>query len=127
MAFSCEDCGRDDFKSERGLASHRRAKHPPQREGPVFAATELAVKASSHLTDADRGTVAVLMDLARTIDGMDDRDAEAPLDNVTIPTYLKYSDALGLTPLSRLKLEKPEVRGGKLAELRSIRGGRAVG
>jgi len=127
MAFSCGECGRDDFRTERGLASHCRAKHPPQREGPVFAATELAVSAASHLTDSDAGTVAVLMDLARTIDGMDDRDAEAPLDNVTIPTYLKFSDALGLTPLSRLKLEKPEVKGGKLAELRSIRGGRAVG
>ena len=127
MAFSCDECGRDNFRTGAGLASHRRAKHPPQRDGPVWAATKIALDAADHLSDEDSGTVAVLLDLARTIDGMDDRDAEAPLDNVTIPTYLKFSDALGLTPLSRLKLEKPEVKGGKLAELRSIRGGRAMG
>jgi hypothetical protein len=126
MSLTCDQCGRD-FKSERGLVLHCRAKHPPQRDGEIFAATEVSVAAADHLSAADAGTVAVLLDLARTIDGMGERDADAPLDNVTIPTYLKYSDALGLTPLSRLKLEKPEVRGGKLAELRSIRGGKKVG
>jgi len=74
----------------------------------------------------DDGTVAVLLDLARVIDGMESKDPDAPMDNVTKPTYLKYASELGLTPLSRLKLGKPEDRSGsKLAELRSIRGGKA--
>lgn len=126
MAVMCPDCG-FEARSERGLAAHARAKHPPQREGTVYEATVAAVAAARHLGAVDQGAVAVLLDLARTIDGMPERDAEAPLDNVTIPTYLKYSDALGLTPLSRQKLDKKDDRGGsKLAELRSIAGGKSA-
>lgn len=125
-AATCPDCG-FHARSERGLTAHRNAKHPPQREGTVFGATVAAVEAAKHLTDADQGAVAVLLDLARTIDGMPERDAEAPLDNVTIPTYLKFSDALGLTPLSRQKLDHKEGRGGsRLAELRAIAGGKSA-
>lgn len=120
---TCADCGRDDFRSESGLRRHRAAKHPPMVEGVVLAEVDRAVKAADHLTDMDLGTVAVLRDLAKTIDGMPLRDAEAPLDNVTIPTFLKYADALGLTPLSRLKFTKGEERSGsKLAHLRAVRG-----
>lgn len=124
----CDDCGRDDFRTASGLASHRRAKHPPQRHGDVAAATEKALRSADHLTDMDAGTVEVLRTLARTIDGMPERDVEAPMDNVTVPTYLKYATELALTPLARLKLGKTEGEGGgKLAQLRSIKGGQAAG
>lgn len=127
----CDDCGRSDFKSASGLASHRRSKHPPMHEGFVYAETRRAVDAATHLTVLDAGAVAVLLDLARTIDGANERQpgtelTTGPLDNVTKPTYLKYAAELGLTPLSRLKLDlKGDAGGSKLAHLRSIRGGKA--
>lgn len=126
MAAICDDCG-FKAKSARGLKLHAAAKHPPQRDGPILAATEQAIDAAEHLTAMDGGAVEVLRDLARTIDGMAERDPEAPLDNVTVPTYLRYAAELGLTPLSRLKLGKPseDRSGSKLAQLRSIRGGQA--
>ncbi|MFO7778029.1 MAG: hypothetical protein R6V28_06745 [Nitriliruptoraceae bacterium] len=126
MAHTCDECGRDDFRTATGLTSHIRAKHPPKVEGYVYGQTLQAVQSARHLTPMDDGTVAVLLDLARVIDGMQSKDPDAPMDNVTKPTYLKYASELGLTPLSRLKLGKPEDRSGsKLAELRSIRGGKA--
>ena len=126
MKHACDECGREDFRTQSGLASHVRAKHPPKVEGFVYTETSQAVRAARHLTAMDHGTVAVLLDLARVIDGMESKDPDAPMDNVTKPTYLKYAAELGLTPLSRLKLGKSEDRSGsKLAELRSIRGGRA--
>lgn len=79
----------------------------------VYDATLKALKAATHLTDTDRGAVAALKFLARKIDIEDtlrdlvlDRAGEdnvkpPPLDNVSIPTYLKYCEALGLTPASR--------------------------
>lgn len=94
----------------------------------VLEATEASIKAATHLTLLDAGAVEVLRHLARTIDGIGDEDddldddARKPksLDNVTIPTYLKACDALGLTPAGRVRLdEKKEASGGKLALLRS--------
>ncbi len=94
----------------------------------VLEATEASIKAATHLGPMDSGAVEVLRSLARTIDaiesGQDDveDDPRKPrsLDNVTIPTYLKACDALGLTPAGRVKLdEKKETPGGKLAHLRS--------
>jgi hypothetical protein len=43
---------------------------------------------------------------------------------VTLPTYLKYCESLGLTPAGRARLEekKPEGDGGKLAKLRALSG-----
>lgn len=125
----CTDCG-FEAKSARGLATHRRAKHPADAErilGPVERATQSAVDAADHLGPTDAGTVAVLLDLARTIDRSAARPAGDPFDNVTKPTYLKYATELGLTALSRGKLPKKEQsRGSKLAELRSIQGGRGA-
>ena len=94
----------------------------------VLEATEASIKAATHLTLLDVGAVEVLRHLARTIDGIgtDDEDLDdnprkpKSLDNVTIPTYLKACDALGLTPAGRVRLdEKKEATGGKLALLRS--------
>jgi hypothetical protein len=95
----------------------------------VLEATEASIKAATHLTLLDAGAVEVLRHLARTIDGIGDEDDDLDddprakpksLDNVTIPTYLKACDALGLTPAGRVRLdEKKESAGGKLALLRS--------
>ena len=95
----------------------------------VLEATEASIKAATHLGLLDAGAVEVLRHLARTIDGIGDEDDDLDddprvkpksLDNVTIPTYLKACDALGLTPSGRVRLdEKNESAGGKLALLRS--------
>lgn len=115
---TCGDCGFVS-KSPRGLTLHRNAKHPPEVEGHVYSETVKAIESADHLTPMDAGMVAVLLRLARVIDGMDDRDADAPLDNVTVPTYRKYSEDLALTPLARLRLPKGEDKGGsKLSQLR---------
>lgn len=84
----------------------------PKLEGDVYAATKAAVEAAHHLTALDQPAVAVLLDLAKTIDGFDQRPPNGPLDNVTVPIFLRYSESLGLTPASRAKLDvkqpKPE-------------------
>lgn len=81
----------------------------------VTAATERAIRAASHLTDLDAGAVAALRRLASLMDELD------PKDNVTIPTYLKYCDALKLTPASRgVEVTESKAR-GKLATMRAAR------
>ncbi len=97
----------------------------------VLEATEASIRAATHLGPMDSGAVEVLRSLARTIDAIesgqdakddveDDPRKPRSLDNVTIPTYLKACDALGLTPAGRVRLdEKKETPGGKLAHLRS--------
>lgn len=86
--------------------------------------TEGAVAAAEHLTAADQGAVAVLLHLATQIDNQTDGGLtpDGKLDNVSVPTFLKYCDALGLTPVARLRFEpsKKEPAGGKLAQLQSI-------
>jgi hypothetical protein len=100
--------------------------------GALVDATEAAITAASHLTDADKGAVEALRVLAVKIDEQESRweyamryaethEARPPAtDNVSLPTYLKYAEALGLTPAGRTKLgeKKPEAAGGKLALLR---------
>lgn len=89
-------------------------------EGPIYndaLTSVLAAREAGQLTDADNGAVAVLLDLARTIDGMDDR--RRARDNVTVPVYLKYLEALGLTPAARARLPKTGGdSGSKLSKLR---------
>jgi hypothetical protein len=128
---SCEVCDRS-YKTERGLEGHMAKKHPPEVFGTVAEATDESIAAAAHLTPMDAGAVAVLRRLARTIDGMDEvaaswsGDDPPPFDNVTVPTYLKYAEALGLTVTGRLKLGAKKDKGtSKLADLRSIQGGRA--
>ncbi len=98
----------------------------PKVEGPVFDATRQAVADAEHLTPLDQPAVAVLLDLAKTIDGMDERPATAPVDNVTVPTFRRYLEDLGLTPAARSKLNIKQVKAkSKLGEARQRWGGRA--
>lgn len=89
-------------------------------EGPIYndaLTSVLAARDAGQLSEADNGAVAVLLDLARSIDAMDDR--RRARDNVTIPVYLKYLEALGLTPAARARLPKTGGDGGsKLTRLR---------
>lgn len=103
--------------------------------GSLVDPTESAIKSATHLTDADDGAVEALRMLARKIDAWNvivewalddvaDRDGGRPAvpanDNVSIPSYLKFCEQLGLTPAGRVKLAKPEEAkpGGKLANNR---------
>lgn len=91
--------------------------------------TKRSITAASHLTDMDAGAVAVLLGLAGAVDYLLKHDGLTPdgkLDNVSIPTYLRYCESLGLTPAGRLKLseKKPDGASGKLARLRAVEGGR---
>ena len=63
-----------------------------------------AARAEGTLTDLDSGVVETLMHIAREIDSLQAGvNAAGKLDNVSIPTYLKFADALGMTPASRVK------------------------
>lgn len=109
--------------------------------GDVLDATESAIKAATHLTDMDAGAIETLRALARKIDAWDQivewatddagqREGSRPTvpanDNVSIPTYLKFCESLGLTPTGRTKAQ---IEGGKgasnqspLGRLRSVHG-----
>lgn len=106
--------------------------------GDVQAATEEAIDAADHLTKKDAGAIAALRYLARKIDTesalremalqyADEHETKPPpVDNVSVPTYLKYCESLGLTPAGRAKLvEKAgEASGGSQGSgtLSGIRG-----
>lgn len=104
----------------------------------IADATEAAIQAASHLTDMDKGALETLRFLARKIDTEDElrelalayaaenKQRPPAVDNVSIPTYLKFCDSLGLTPVARKALtEKKQGAqgGGKLAHLRSVHAG----
>lgn len=104
--------------------------------GTVSDATEEALEAATHLTDMDAGAVQALRVLAAKIDDLipdpkDDEGDDEPLskfDNVTLPTYLKYCESLGLTPAGRMKLGSAKGdTGGKLGGLRSVPRPKAAG
>lgn len=95
----------------------------------VEDATRRSIKAAHDLDDLDAGAVAVLLELARAIDVMAANDGLRPdgkLDNVSVPTYLRFCESLGLTPAGRARLteKKPEGAGGKLAVLQGQAQGR---
>jgi hypothetical protein len=67
----------------------------------VQDATERSLKNAKHLRAINAGPVAALLALAQRIDVLianQGSDESGRLDNVSIPTYLKYCQALGLTP-----------------------------
>lgn len=85
----------------------------------IFEACESALKAAAHVerNGADAGTVAALLALARKIDAWDEivdwamsetpegrRPPVPQHDNTSLPTFLRYCEALGLTPGSRRAL-----------------------
>jgi hypothetical protein len=100
----------------------------------VVADTEAAIAAATHLSDMDKGAVAALRVLAAKVDAMADQAAgvsedgelheekRRPIDNVTLPTYLKYCESLGLTPAGRRTLKDGKAGGSaptSLAERRA--------
>lgn len=96
----------------------------------VLAATKRSLAASKdEHTAADDGARATLLVLAKQVDYLIAHDWLTPtekLDNVTIPTYLRYCDALHLTPASRAK--KDDAKGGKEAgKLSSMQSRRPAG
>lgn len=111
----------------------------------VYDGFMLAVKAASHV-DADgldAGAVAAAAALARKIDAWDaivewaredaSEDQSRPKvpanDNTSLPTFLRYCEALGLTPVARKAVgDQPTKEVDPLASIKSKRGNlRAVG
>ena len=90
----------------------------------VLEATDASIAAATHLTAVDKGAVQMLRELAAAADLIDESglNPAGKLDNVTIPTYLRYAESLGLTPAGRARLaeKKPEDKGGKLGRLSSV-------
>jgi len=89
--------------------------------GNVVEATGVSVATADHLDreGKDAGAIAALLALARKIDDYDavidhimeqiEMDPESKIrppasDNVSLPTYLKYCESLGLTPGGRGEL-----------------------
>lgn len=78
-------------------------------------AFEASVSAASHLTDADAAAIEAARALARKIDAWDvivdwavedaaeseSRPKVPQNDNVSLASFLKFCDALGLTPAAR--------------------------
>jgi hypothetical protein len=98
--------------------------------GDVVDATTISVAAATHLDvdGKDAGAIAALLALARKIDDYDtivdvimeqiEIDPESKIrppasDNVSLPTYLKYCESLGLTPGGRGELVSGKKTGPK--------------
>ena len=93
-----------------------------------------AARADGIITESADGVVAVLLHIAGEIDSLvDGVNGAGKLDNVSVPTYLKYAEALGLTPVSRKRLIEVAKGGGgdskeeksSLAKIRAIGTGKA--
>lgn len=99
----------------------------------IRAAVRHAVDQAQHLTEMDYAMVAVLFRLADQIEYLLDNNglnAEGKFDNVSIPVFLKYCDALGLTVASRAAVAKnqgqPVVGKGTPGKLTGLKGGLGV-
>jgi hypothetical protein len=95
-----------------------------RRDTPVLDATNESIKAAKHLDPKiDAGAIETLRALALKVDMMDayfeelaeyateHRLRPPSQDNVSIPTYLKFAESMGLTPAGRAKLV--DGKGGK--------------
>jgi hypothetical protein len=112
-------------------------------ETPLLDKTDAAIKKAEHLKDPQyAGAVEAIRALARKIDAWDTlvqwamediedvrgaRPAVPQNDNVSLASYLKYSEALGLTPAAQnmipRKADAPTAakkRGGALASVSNI-------
>lgn len=81
---------------------------PDDADGDLLGETKAAIRAGG-LIESDRGLVAATLRLADLIDQIDDLglNPAGKLDNVSLPTYLKYMGALGLTPHARAAAARP--------------------
>lgn len=101
---------------------------------PVLDALNAAVERAEHLGPLDAPVVEAARALALKIDMADkyfealaddaaDKKLRPPSqDNVSIPTFLKYCDSLGLTPIGRTRAEiesRADNSGSKLGKLRA--------
>lgn len=112
----------------------------------VFESFQASVKAAGHIDadGVDAGAVAAAGALARKIDEWDvivewaredaaeteSRPKVPANDNTSLPTFLRYCEALGLTPAARKAVgDQPKKEADPLADLKSKRHGslRAVG
>lgn len=87
------------------------------RDRTVEESVEESLADAGHLTKADAGAVQVLRGLARSVDYLlahDGLNESGRFDNVTVPTFLRYCEQLGLTPMGRKALaeKKQESSGG---------------
>ena len=77
-----------------------------EQQGAVEA-LEVALAAAEHLTGRDAAAVATARQLARRVDAMAEYGWVDPdsgkFDNVTVPTFLKFLEALQLLPESNKK------------------------
>ena len=86
--------------------------------GDLVSATKAAIRAAKdagQLTNADMASCVAILAVATKIDAQDayfkalladsvERGTRPPSqDNVSLPTFLKYAEALGLTPSGRAK------------------------
>lgn len=86
--------------------------------GDLVSATKAAIRAAKdagQLTNADMASCVAILELATKIQVQDDyfdalmmdaiENGRRPpsQDNVSVPTFLKYAEALGLTPSGRAK------------------------
>lgn len=106
---------------------------------PLLDATRSSIAKATHLTDMDKGAVEVLCTLALKIDTMDvyfdaladdavDMDLRPPSqDNVSIPTYLKFCESLGLTPAGRAKAVEGAASGKSAGKLSTMKRQRPTG
>ena len=118
-------------------------KQPQPPVTPVLDALNEAVSKATHLGPMDLPAVEAARALARKIDVVDaymqaltedarERDLRPPSqDNVSIPTFLKYCESLGLTPAGRTRAAVETPKGGaqggsKLAQLQSLKGGKSA-
>lgn len=102
----------------------------------VAEAVEVALAAASHLTVQDAAAVQALRYLATKIDSerllreqqlrwaAEHGEKPPPIDNVSVPTFLKYCNELGLTPAGR-QGDRAAAGGGsksvsKVAQMRSV-------
>ncbi|MFD4438999.1 hypothetical protein ACFWPK_04375 [Nocardia sp. NPDC058519] len=100
------------------------------RARSISAETNDAIAAASHLTPMDMGAVAVLRQLAKTLDKLLKTGfvtESGKFDNVSMPTYLRYCESLGLTPAGRRQIapKEPPSAPSKLGQLRAVHGGKA--
>lgn len=98
----------------------------------VLDATQAAVDAARDngiIRDADAGTVAVLLHLAQAIDDqVDGLTPSGKLDNVSVPTYLKFAESLGLSPKAReaAGFDAQSATVSKIGKFRAVAGGKSA-